>query len=254
MPSDLSQTLERATAVLDCFAADAPRLGVREVARRTGMSPSAAGRLMQAMRGLGLLSQDPDTALYSIGARVLTWAGLYSAALDVRNLALPAMHELHRSTRETVSLYILDGRERLCIERLESPQNVRVVARVGRRLPLYAGSAGKVFLAFLPAARREEILAATHLEALTPNTITDPAALRTQLEQVRAQGYALSVGEWEADAAGIAAPIFDAAGNPAAAITLSGPAQRFTPAVFASYIPVITRTAQEISRQMGYRP
>ena len=67
-------------------------------------------------------------------------------------------------------------------------------------------------------------------------------------------GYALSVGEWEADAAGIAAPIFDAAGNPAAAITLSGPAQRFTPAVFASYIPVITRTAQDISRQMGYRP
>jgi IclR family KDG regulon transcriptional repressor len=235
------------------FSLEKPRLGVREVARKVSLSHSATGRLMQALRELGILSQDPDTALYSMGARVLTWAGMYSDTLDVRNAALPAMRELHLRTMETISLYILDGSERVCVERLESPQSVRIVAYIGRRLPLHAGSAGKVFLAFMPPARRDEILNAHALTQLTPNTIVDRPALLAELDVIRAQGYAVSQGEWILEASGVAVPIFDPFGSVAAALSISGPGQRFTTGKIADYVLEITRVGQQISRLMGYR-
>ncbi|NPV77482.1 MAG: IclR family transcriptional regulator [Anaerolineae bacterium] len=253
MPDNKVSTLSRITAILDSFSTDNPVLGVREVARKVNMSSSAAGRLMQAMRDLNILSQDPTTSLYSMGSRPLTWAGVYSSTLDVRNIAMPFLHELHHDTMETISLYIMDGTERVCIERLESPQNVRIVARIGRRLPLYAGSAGKVFLAFLPEARCMEILETTDLVPLTPKTIVDKGSLLNELEMIRKQGFAASRGEWLLDASGVAAPIFDQAGAVVAAVTISGPGQRFTSEKIEEYSKMVMRVARQISDEMGYR-
>lgn len=252
MPAEQLQTLSRAVAVLDCFTHEQTELGVREIARQVNLSSSATGRLLASLKEMGILSQNPDTRTYSMGARVLTWAGSYNAILDVRNRALPAIRELHESTRETISLYVLDGDERLCVERLESPQTVRIVTRVGRRLPLYAGSAGKVMLAYLTAARQEAIISGQPLEALTPKTITDPAALRRELKKVREQGCAVSYGEWISDAAGVAAPIFDQEGAVVAAISISGPAQRFTKEKAQQYCVEVKRVVAQISASMGY--
>ncbi len=252
MPSDKAQTLHRVIAILDCFSFERPVLGVREVARMVHLSSSTTGRLMASLKSLGLLSQNPSTHSYSLGARVLTWAGVYAGTLDIRNTALPAIAELHQETRETISLYILEGNERVCVERMESPENVRIIARLGRRLPLYAGSAGKVFLAFMPNQRREDILSTVPLVPLTPNTISDLPTLRKELDCIRQQGYAVSQGEWTQDASGVAAPVFDQTGNIIAALTISGPSQRFTPEAIARYIPVATRVARQISRDLGY--
>lgn len=253
MTENKVSTLERITAILDCFSTENPTLGVREVSRKVNMSSSAAGRLMQAMRDMNILSQDSTTLLYSMGSRPLTWAGVYSSTFDVRNIALPYLHELHHNTMETISLYLMDGNERVCIERLESPQNVRIVARIGRRLPLYAGSAGKVFLAFLPLKRRDEFVNSTDLVPLTAKTIVDKAQLTKELEIIRKQGYSISRGEWLLDASGIAAPIFDQSGAVVAAVTISGPSQRFTSEKMEEYSGLIMRVARQISDEMGYR-
>ncbi len=253
MPVEPTNTLFRAIQILDCFSQEHPELGVREVARMVNLSSSATGRIMQYLKDLGLLAQNPKTRVYSLGSRVLTWAGIYLAISDIRTVALPILQELHASTQETISLYVLDGKDRVCIERLESPQNVRIIARLGRRLPLYAGSAGKVFLAFLPVARREEILASTELVPLTPKTIVNPTTLRSELDHIRQQGYAVSRGEWLLDASGVAAPIFDQTGEVTAVLTISGPGQRFTDDVIARYAHIVTREALVISQALGYR-
>jgi IclR family transcriptional regulator, KDG regulon repressor len=252
MPAEQLQTLTRAIAVLDCFTQENTELGVREIARMVNLSSSATGRLLAALKDLGVLSQNPETRAYSMGARVLTWAGVYNAILDVRNRALPAIQQLHDSTRETISLYILDGDERLCIERLESPQTVRIVTRVGRRLPLYAGSAGKVMLAFLSAERQKVIIRGSDLVPLTPHTITDPAALERELAKVREEGVAVSFGEWIEDAAGVAAPIFDQSGEVVAAISISGPLNRFNQENVSQYCSAVKQVAGKISASMGY--
>jgi len=254
MSAEPSPILQRAFAILDCFTQDAPELGVREVARLTGLSSSAAGRILASLKDLGVLHQNPDTRTYALGSRVLTWAGIYSAVLDVRSVAIGPMQELQRRTRETISLYIMEGGERVCVERLESTENVRIVARIGRRLPLYAGSAGKVFLAFLPAARRDEILDRTELRPLTERTFINRDALLAELQKIRQQGYAVSCGEWILEASGVAAPIFDSAGQVCAALTISGPTQRFTLDTITRYANEIQNIAADISQQMGYNP
>jgi DNA-binding IclR family transcriptional regulator len=254
MRTDKVETLNRIISILDCFTQEHPSLGVRETARQVNLSSSATGRLMAAMKDLGILSQNHSTREYALGARVLTWAGVYAATLDVRNVALPAIEELHNTTRETISLYVLEGNERVCVERMESPENVRIVARIGRRLPLYAGSAGKVFLAFMPSQRRDAILDSTSLEPLTRNTIVDRAALFRELEMIRIQGYAYSNGEWILEASGVAAPVFDRTGEVAAALTISGPTQRFTPDKVACYARQVIEVAGQISRDLGFYP
>jgi len=229
-------------------------LGVREVARETTLSPSTVGRIMAYMKEMGILNQDPENHLYMMGSKVLAWAGIYMVTSDVRTIALPVMVRLQEQTRETISLYILEGSERVCVERLESPETVRIVARIGRRIPLYAGSAGKVFLAFMPENHREMILRDIDLVPMTARTITDVDALRANLIQVREKGYAVSRGEWIIDASGTAAPIFDQRGQITAAISISGPGQRFTDEKIKEMADLLVKEASQISFELGYYP
>lgn len=248
------QTLERMVFILDCFSLDKPALGVREVARRTTLSPSTVGRIMAYLKEMGILNQDSETHLYMMGSKVLAWAGIYTVTSDVRTIALPVMVRLQEQTRETISLYILEGNERVCVERLESPETVRIVARIGRRIPLYAGSAGKVFLAFMPENRREMILQDIDLDPMTERTITDMDVLHDNLGQIREKGYAVSQGEWIIDASGTAAPIFDQRGQITAAISISGPGQRFTDEKIKEMAALLVKEAAQISFALGYYP
>lgn len=252
MDDEKPKTLQRMITVLDCFTNEQPELGVREIARKIGFSRSTAGRLLQGLKELNVLQQNPVTQTYALGGRVLAWAGVYLSSLDVRDVALPAIQELHQITRETISLYVMEGNERVCVERLESPQNVRIVARLGRRIPLYAGSAGKVFLAYLSPERREAILRETPPEPITDFTLVDEKTLADELAKIRQQGYAVSYGEWVADAAGVAAPVYGSRGEVLAVVTISGPIQRFTLDLVQRCTTDILRVADNISREMGY--
>ena len=254
MTTEKVQILQRVIDILDCFTLERPVLGVREISRTVGLSSSTTGRLMSAMKDLRILSQDPNNKTYSIGSRVLTWAGIYTATSDLRAVALPVMVNLLERTRETISLYVLEGKERVCIERLESPEPVRITARVGRRIPLYAGSAGKCMLAFMPSEKCEEILKQTVLTPLTQATFRDKDALRKNLDEIRKEGCSVSYGEWILEASGVAAPIFNEFGTLIASLTISGPGQRFTEEKIQTYKDLAKEKAKEISMKIGYVP
>ena len=245
-------TLVHAIQLLDCFTQNEPYLGVREAARKAGISTSTAGRILSALKDLGLLFQDQDSRKYALAGKVLGWAEVYGATLDIRMLAKSHIQDLQRLTGETISLYVLEGTNRVCVERLESDQNVRVVARIGRNIPLHAGSAGKLFLAYLPDEDREKILSTTNLDPLTPYTITDVAFLRQQVMKIKNQGYAISHREWTVDASGVSAPIFNQRGQMIAALTVSGPTQRFFDENLTKFTNACILTALQISRLFGY--
>jgi IclR family KDG regulon transcriptional repressor len=249
-----SSILIHAIQLMDCFSKDEPYLGVREAARVTGLPTSTTGRTLTALKDVGLLMQDVETRKYALAGKVLAWAEVYSATVDVRRVAQPFIYDIQRLTGETVSLYILEGTDRVCVERLESEQNIRMVARVGRYLPLHAGSAGKLFLAYLSEEKREEVLANEPRKVFTPFTITDPDELRKQCRRILEQGFALSHGEWTVDASGVAAPIFNQRGQMISALTVSGPTQRFTEDKIEQVTKTCIRTANQISRLMGFNP
>jgi IclR family transcriptional regulator, KDG regulon repressor len=247
-----SGVLAHICRILDCFTPERTTLGVREVARLTDLSSSTVGRLMKSMLALDILQQNNETKQYQLGIRLLIWTGVYLASLDIRSTALPVMSDLQATTLETISLYILDGTDRVCVERLESPQRVRIVTRLGLRLPLYAGSAGKVILAYLTQDKRETILSSIPLQPYTRHTITDIDQLKRDLSSIQERGYAYSHGEWIEDASGVAAPIYDSSGEVSGALTISGPSQRFNQDVIKNYGKLLIPAAMEISRGMGY--
>ena len=251
MPSNSTTVLAHIISILDCFSAVQPELGVREVARMVNISASAAGRLMAEMKAAGVLQQNPFTRAYAPGSKLLAWSSTFMSQLNIRTVALPFMEELRQDTGETVTLYVLDGRERLCVERMESQHNIRMVTRVGMKLPLYAGSAGKAILAFMPAEWREDYLRSVILKPLTAQTFSNPDVLRRELDQVRQDGYAASTGEWILEASGVAAPIFGTGAEVVGALSISGPGSRFTSQRMLDYAAEVRRVTRTISQFMG---
>ncbi len=246
-----SRTVLRAISIVDCFSQERPELGVREVARRLNLSSSTAGRLLATLQRAGVLTQNLRMRKYMLGPRVLAWAGIYTGILDVRAVAGPILDRLRQATRETTTLYVLDGDERVCVERLEGPQNIRAVVRLGERLPIYAGAGGKVLLAFLPPETRQATLARLVLARFTDKTIRNRARLERELMTIRRQGYATSVAERFAGASAVAAPVRGADGAVIAAVNVSGPSDRFRGARQARCIRQVTKAALALSRAMG---
>lgn len=245
------QSLSRAMAILDCFTIENPQLGVREIARQIDMSVSTVGRLLASLNALGLLSQDPASRLYRMGAKVMAYNMVYTATLDIRGSARPMLEDLYRLTNETVSLYILAGDKRVCADCIESSERLRVVVHIGEHMPLHAGSSGKALLAFMPGEDVEQVLSKP-LEKMTPRTVTSRESLLAELTAIRAKGYATSHGERFEDVIGVAAPVFDSTGMVVAAINVAGPSGRFTDQVVAKHLPRLMEMAKQISRLLGY--
>jgi DNA-binding IclR family transcriptional regulator len=180
----------------------------------------------------------------------LTWSAIYTSGSDIRNRARPALEELHRATGETISLYILDEDERICVDRIESQENLRMTTRVGERLPIHSEASGKIFLAFVSPLLRKEVISRVYKK---PSASVKPSreALLDDLKKIQAQGYAVSHGESTAGASCVSAPVFDATGNPIAAITISGPTIRMTDDKVSEYASLVMAVVKQVSQAMG---
>src|SRR5262249_24989003 len=173
---------------------------------------------------------------------------------DLRTVCAPYLERLRQATNETVSLYIRMGDCRVCIEELESGQEIKYSQAVGLTAPLHVGAPGKVLLAFLPPAELEALLAILPLTAVTSHTITDREQLLEELASVRQRGYAVSVGERSPWASAAAAPIWDWSGKPIAALSVLGPSQRLTSEVLLALGQQVQEVALDVSKAFGYRP
>lgn len=251
-PVKETQSISRAIAILDCFRDIQPELGVREIARQLELHPSTVGRLLVTLTSLGILNQDKVTHQYRMGSKVLKWGAVYMSSVDLRVEARPYMDELHELTKETIHLDIPDGATRICIERIESPQSLRWVARIGERKPYYASAGGKVMLAFFSPTQQSEILKSEPLEQLTAKTTTDLKVLKQEFELIRERGYSISEGERVEGVSCVAAPIFDASKKIIGAITISGPTTRFSAKKIQEYAQLLIQATGNISKAMGY--
>jgi DNA-binding IclR family transcriptional regulator len=106
-------------------------------------------------------------------------------------------------------------------------------------------------MAYLPRAEREAIIRRRGLPALCPNTITDADRLEAELDQIRRQGYALSIEETDPGAWGIATPVWDRHGVVVAAIGVAGPIQRYSEALCQSYVELCREACQQLSAHLG---
>ena len=219
-----TDSAERVVHVLDMLGAARDGLAVSEVARELNVHASTASRLLATLAASHIVERDERSARYRLGARIVGLAASAVARLPVVSQARPDLEHLSVTSSETVNLSILDGAHVVYVDQVTPAQTIVMASWVGRRSPAHASSSGKVMLAFGDPAVRESVLRG-RLEAVTPKTVTDPAKLRTILDQTRRRGYAASTGELEEGLVTLAAPVL-VDGRAVAAVSLSGPSRR----------------------------
>lgn len=246
-----TETAGRVIDVLLLFTDGPDELGVSRIARELGLSKAVVHRILQTLVARGMVTLDERSRLYRLGPTTAALGARALRELDLRAVAASTLRRLQEETRETVTLTALVPGGRAYIDQIVSTQEVKMTVDLGRRFPLHAGSSGKCILAFLPEARREEILATT-LTALTGSTRTDPDTLRTELKAIRELGYASSQGERQADAGSVASPLFGLDGHVLGSVSVCGPRSRVTPQFVSACAPHVVQAARDISAALGW--
>jgi len=244
--------VRRALDILEALAQTPRPLGPTELARRVGTTPSAAFRVLKTFEERGYVARDSVSGQYRLGTRLAYLGERSTGTLDLRHVARPVLEELHRRFRETVNLAVLDNDHIVYIDMIESDHELRMAARVGARDHPYSTSLGKAILAYLPEPELERYLQRP-LPRRTPHTITDPVALRAELERVRASGVAEDHEENEEGACCVGAPVFDHQGRVVAAISVSGPTVRLVGPRIEEMRVAVKEAALAITRAIGGR-
>jgi DNA-binding IclR family transcriptional regulator len=213
------QSIDRAAELLEAVARAPEPETAPELADACGLNRSTAWRILATLEHHGLVERDPDSNRYSLGFAVLRLAAAAGHEPLVR-LAHPVLRRLADATGETVNLAVARRLELVYADQLQA-RHVMAPDWLGHAVPLHATSTGKAFLAALPDAELEALLR-TPLECFTDTTITRPGALRAELDAVRERGYAVSRGELEPALWGVSAAARDAAGRPAAVVSVWG--------------------------------
>jgi IclR family transcriptional regulator, pca regulon regulatory protein len=253
-----SQSLERGLAILSAFDSDRPLIGVSELSRELALSRSTAHRYIATLARLGYLQQDPDSKRYRLGPKVLDLGFSAINSMDVREISAPHLRRLSDETGHTVNLAILDGTDVVYIERCRTAQpgqrEIDLNLHVGARLPAYCTAMGKAILAFVPEDRREAIIERIDFVSRGPNTITDPAEFRAELERIRVSGFAVNDEELAYGLRSIAAPIQAHSGEVLGALNLAVHRTMSTmDELIARFGPAVKQTAEDISLGMGHR-
>ena len=244
------QAVEHAIDVLDAIASAGRGQGVSEIARQTGLSKPTVHHLLTTLESRRFVIREPDSTRYR-----LSWALYELGSNVVRNVNLsrvarPYLDRLSAQTRESTLLGILDEDSVLYIDRGEAPAGLDMTADAGRRGSLHATASGKVLLSFAPKDTLDRLLAQP-LPKFTDTTITDAAAMRRQLAQVRNRGYSTCWQEREPGLCSLAVPLRDYTGAVVAALTLAGPASRLNSRTYQTHLTPLRNVAHRIELHLG---
>ena len=233
--------------MLEEVAASPTSLSAAEVARRAGVNRGTAWRLLATLEHYDLVERSPDDGHYRLGYAPTRLAAVSRGVPLVRR-ARPVLEGLATRLDECVYLLVASGRDLIVVDEVRSMRPVQVdLARL--KVPLHCGSAGKIFLAFLPEREVEEFLDRP-LDAFTPRTVTDPLRLREELARARSDRYAVAYQEHLADWGGLTAVVCDAAERPMAYINVTVPSYRCTEAEMRTLAGPLLEAAAELEQRV----
>ncbi|WP_134699200.1 IclR family transcriptional regulator [Ammoniphilus sp. YIM 78166] len=238
------RTVQRALDILDCFTTQEPELSLTDISNKIQLAKSTTTRLLATLEQNEYLIKNSDTLRYRLGTKLFFLGHIVGESMEIRNIARPYMTKLRDLTKETVNLYVLEDRSRICVEQCEGLHTIRHMVNLGEKLPLHVGAGAKVLLAYQSHGIQEEVLA--EVPAGRRNQ------LREELQEIRNVGVAYSQGEREVGSSAVAAPIFDIKGRVTACLSISGPTSRF-PEETVSFLKVIVKAeALQISKDIGF--
>jgi IclR family pca regulon transcriptional regulator len=218
--------LEKGLAIIEAFGIYNRPLTLSEAAEITGHSRAAARRSLLTLQSLGYVQSDGK--YFRLAPRVLRLGYAYVSSTTLSKIVQPTLEALSERTRESSSLAVLDGSDVVFLARAATRRSLSNGLGLGSRLPAHCAATGRVLLAALPPEEAERRLKRMARQQLTPHTRTGIPDLMMLLEEVRAQGYAVSDEEIELGLRSIAVPILDAGGQTVASMSIAASASRRT--------------------------
>lgn len=247
-------TTSKALSLLQHFTRSQPEIGLSELARLSGLNKATTHRLMGELAEHGMVEQAGAGRAWRLGPAFLRLAALREAHVPMREVAMQTLAALAEATGETAHFSLLQGQALATTAyAYSSAHGTRVMMEDAEVLTLHNTSSGLAVLAFSPPAFVDSVLAAP-LPARTPQTVTDPAAIRALLPGIREDGIASCTGGFEADVQSFAVPLFDASSACIGAVAVAAPVARITPELTALIRRELIARTTALTRRLGGFP
>lgn len=243
------QVIDRMFQLLEILATHEDPVSLKEIAHLSGLHPSTAHRILNDLT-IGRFVERPEAGSYRLGMRLLELGNVVKARLNIRDVALGPMRDLHKLIQQPVNLSVRQGDEIVYVERAYSERSgMQVVRAIGGRAPLHLTSVGKLFLAHDEPSRVRAYATRTGLAGQTRNSLTQLPKLEAELNEARKNGIARDNEELELGVRCMAAAIRDDTGKLVAGLSISAPADRLDD----HWLAKLQATAAEISKSLGYK-
>jgi len=226
-PNYTIRSIRRAINILTSLDKEKGGLTLAELTKTINLSKSTTFRILSNLEDERFVSKEQHTNKYYLGQKIFELSHSITQDSDIRKIALPFMRELNYITKESISLDIRYNEYRVAIEKVDSTLMVKSVVELGKSIPLFAGAAGKVILAYLPKEEMIEIINRTNFTKFAANTIIDSIQLLKELKKIKKEGYATSFEELIPDSASIAVVILNKNEKVVVSLCISGPISRF---------------------------
>jgi DNA-binding IclR family transcriptional regulator len=250
-PGAAVKVLLKAGTVLDFFLESRKALRVDEISRQLSLSKTTTYRLVLSMERIGLLERDVDNRAFRLGVKVLQLGVLAEEQLDIRRLAQPILADLTAITHQTSFLTVLRYGMGICVERVAGSYVDILALKVGGALPLHCGAGPRVLLAGLPDSSIEEYTKEVDWKPLALNTITTAEDLWRDVARTRAERYVLSDEDVTPGVCALGAPVFDAIGEVAAAISIAGLKTQYDREELNRLVTATRDAAKRLSNRLG---
>jgi DNA-binding IclR family transcriptional regulator len=247
----LVPSVEKAFKILEFMASEKQGYTISELSRRFGLPISTTNNLLLTLVHCGYLQRNGKRS-FRVTTKLLGEAAKVMENNPLRDLAHEELERMTNRTELASMLSIRDGDQVVCIDKVEGASQIRVASSIGRRFHLHSTPTGKAILAYASEAEVDAILARTGLPAVTPFTITSGEVFHGELKRVRAQGYAVDNEENTVGIRGVAAPIFDHAGQMVGAISTGGVGVQLDDRML-SVIAAVRECARIVSAKLGFR-
>jgi len=247
------QAVSHALDLLEQFHDDVDELGVTELSKRLKLHKNNVFRLLATLESRGYIEQNKATENYRLGLKSLELGQTFIKQMGLLRQAKPILEKLVADCNETSYVAIFKEGYIVYLDVVETDLTVRVVSRVGSRLPAYCTAAGKVHLAFMSDEEVDATLPAGELKQFSPNTFSNRDALKRELRLVAEQGYAIDNEELDPGVRCVAAPIRDYTRRIVGAVSISGPSMRLgDDRIAKELVPLALQAAEELSTRLGY--
>lgn len=245
------RALARGLSVLRLYDVDHREWTIDEIAEQTGLLRMTVYRMVRTLESLSFLVRDPITNRYRLGPAIIAMTYVAKDNSDLLELSRPFLESLVEETGESVTLAIeVDGIP-VCIDMINTTRPFKRKTAPGRIIGDTASVQGKLFAAFRPSDERRAILARAHPK-LTPNTVTDPAALEEEFEAIRRDNVAFDLEGLYLGTCAVGAPIRDQMGAVIASVAVVVPTGRFSPDERLRCTEAVKSTASAISAYLGW--